>query len=152
MFINKSTYYINYLEWELGEKKMRLFCRTEKWKPLISDRERKVQWIVVLRRTDLVRGISVDFFFSEFPFFSGPGHFTGSTYLPKRFVCVLRQQLLEVLSSIWHRRRGNLKISSKRGLRGSPPFRGESRASCERSRTFWYLFAYRSRVTPHDII
>ena len=51
------------------------------------DRERKVQWIVVLRRTDLVRGISVDFFFSEFPFFSGPGHFTGSTYLPKRFVC-----------------------------------------------------------------
>lgn len=47
---------------------MRLFCRTEKWKPLISDRERKVQWIVVLRRTDLVRGVSVDFFSVNFRF------------------------------------------------------------------------------------
>ena len=47
---------------------MRLFCRTEKWKPLISDRERKAQWIVVLRRTYSVRGISVDFFSVNFRF------------------------------------------------------------------------------------
>ena len=44
---------------------MRLFCPTEKQKPLISDRKRKVQWIVVLRRTDsegkyMMRGISVE--------------------------------------------------------------------------------------------
>ena len=55
---------------------MRLFCRTEKWKPLISDRERKVQWIVVLRRTDSERKYDERNFTGTINrFFSGPGHF-----------------------------------------------------------------------------
>ena len=47
------------------------------------DRERKVQWIVVLRRTDSEGKYSE----RNFRFSSGPGHLIGSTFLPKRFVC-----------------------------------------------------------------
>ena len=53
------------------------------------DRERKVQWIVVLRRTDSEGKYGE----RNFRFFSGPGHFTGSTYLPKRFVCEFKTEV-----------------------------------------------------------
>ena len=55
---------------------MRLFCRTEKSKPLISDRERKVQWFIVLRRTDSEgKHDERNFSGTINHFFSDSGHF-----------------------------------------------------------------------------